>query len=86
MKVGHGFSDLGCDGQLERLGEILVPMDGCGERARQELDKEEGEHSILLVVQIRRPKELDDVRMGQAIENAHFLTKYEKNFLLGMFL
>ncbi len=86
MQVGHGFSDLGCDGQLEGLREILVPMDGCGERARQKLHKKEGEHLIILVVQIRRTIALHDVRMCQAIERVHFLAKLEKDLLLGVSL
>ncbi len=82
VQVCHGFSDLGCDCQLERLTEILVFMDGCGERARQELHKDEGEHPFVLIIQIRRSKELDNVRMRQAIENVHFVAKLEQDFFL----
>ncbi len=86
MKVGHGFSDLGSNGQLEGLREVLISMDGCGERARQELNEEEGEHLIILVVEIRRAVALDDVRMCQAIERVHLLAKLEKDLLLGVSL
>ncbi len=80
MQVRHGFGDLRGDRELERLTEILVPMDGSVERARQELHKKEGEYLLLLVVQIRRPEKLDNVRMCQAIEYVHFLAKLEENF------
>jgi hypothetical protein len=86
VQVGHGFSDLGCDGQLEGLREVLVRMDGCGERARQELDKDEGEHLFILVVEIRSTVALDDVRVCQAIERVHLLAKLKQDFFLGVCL
>ena len=61
-------------------------MDGCSERARQELDKDEGEHLFVLVIQIRRAVALDNVRVSQAIERVHFLAKLEKDLLLGVSL
>ena len=86
MQISHGFSNLGCDGQLKGLREVLISMDGCGERARQKLHKKEGEHLIILVVQIRRAVALDNVRVSQAIERVHFLAKLEKDLLLGVCL
>ncbi len=82
MQVGHGLSDLGCDGQLEGLREVVVFVDGRGERARQELNKQEGEGLFILVIEIRRAVALDDVRVGQAIENVHFLAKLNKYVFL----
>ncbi len=61
-------------------------MDGCGERARQELDKDEREHLFILVVEIRRTVALHDVRMSQAIKRVHLLAKLEKDLLLGVSL